>query len=353
MALYKRPGSKYYWMKFTFDGQLIQQSTKCKARRDAETVESAYRTQLALGKVGIRAKKKAETFLAAAIGYLEWYGVTHANKPGSTLRMKYSVGSLIAHFGARPCDQIEKSDVEKFVLARSKRDSNKGKQKITGDTINLELTALKAIFKRLVSDGMLHDNPAADVKHLPHNDRTFYVLDRDEENRFLMASPQPLQDVATVMLETGMRPKEIYELKRSNVDLAAGSVKVVDGKTQSSNRRVWLTERAAAVIRRRVHHFKGDYLFPKNEIDHEGPTHPLNTLHRTARTRAGLPVTFRLYDCRHTFATRALESGVDLITLASMLGHSNLDQLQRYAHPSETRKKEATMEMSKRSVKAI
>ena len=62
MALYKRPTSKYYWMKFYFDGQLIQQSTKCKARRDAETVESAFRTQLALGKIGIQPPKKAPTF---------------------------------------------------------------------------------------------------------------------------------------------------------------------------------------------------------------------------------------------------------------------------------------------------
>jgi hypothetical protein len=58
MALYKRPNSKFWWMKFTFDGQLIQQSTQVANKRDALTVESAYRTQLALGKIGIKAKAK-------------------------------------------------------------------------------------------------------------------------------------------------------------------------------------------------------------------------------------------------------------------------------------------------------
>jgi hypothetical protein len=46
----------------TFDGQLIQQSTQVANKRDALTVESAYRTQLALGKIGIEPKVKAPTF---------------------------------------------------------------------------------------------------------------------------------------------------------------------------------------------------------------------------------------------------------------------------------------------------
>ena len=56
---------------------------------------------------------------------------------------------------------------------------------------------------------------------------------------------------------------------------------------------------------------------------------------------------FRLYDCRHAFATRALESGVDLLTLASLLGHANLKMVMRYAHPSEERKAEAIRQMQR------
>jgi site-specific recombinase XerD len=62
---------------------------------------------------------------------------------------------------------------------------------------------------------------------------------------------------------------------------------------------------------------------------------------------------FRLYDCRHTFATRVLDNGIDLLTLASMLGHSSLSQVMRYAHPSETRKNEAIQLMQKKVAKAV
>lgn len=42
---------------------------------------------------------------------------------------------------------------------------------------------------------------------------------------------------------------------------------------------------------------------------------------------------FRLYDLRHTWATRAAEAGVDLVTLAALLGHSKIVMVMRYAHP--------------------
>ena len=42
-----------------------------------------------------------------------------------------------------------------------------------------------------------------------------------------------------------------------------------------------------------------------------------------------------LYDLRHTFATRAAQQGMPLPTLASVLGHSSLRQIQKYVHPTQ------------------
>jgi site-specific recombinase XerD len=43
----------------------------------------------------------------------------------------------------------------------------------------------------------------------------------------------------------------------------------------------------------------------------------------------------RLYDLRHTWATGAVEAGIDLVTLAAMLGHSKINMVLRYAHPTQ------------------
>ncbi len=60
----------------------------------------------------------------------------------------------------------------------------------------------------------------------------------------------------------------------------------------------------------------------------------LNAAHNGAVKRSKVRA-FRLYDLRHTFATRASEAGVDLVTLAAMLGHSRVQMVMHYTHPTE------------------
>ena len=53
------------------------------------------------------------------------------------------------------------------------------------------------------------------------------------------------------------------------------------------------------------------------------------------------------YTCRHTWPTRAVEAGIDLATLAAMLGHSKIDMVLRYAHPTQEHQKNAMAMMEK------
>ena len=90
-------------------------------------------------------------------------------------------------------------------------------------------------------------------------------------------------------------------------------------------RRVPLSEKARKIIAGRISRFDGDYLFPHNDIDGKQPTGSLVHIHlKTIRT---LGFNFRIYGARHTFAIRAIEDGVDLTTVAAILGHANLKML--------------------------
>lgn len=52
---------------------------------------------------------------------------------------------------------------------------------------------------------------------------------------------------------------------------------------------------------------------------------------------------FVLYDFRHTFATRMAERGMDVATLAAILGHANLRTVMRYVHLSKEHIHAATL----------
>jgi len=74
------------------------------------------------------------------------------------------------------------------------------------------------------------------------------------------------------------------------------------------------------------------------------PRLPYQNLRRLFERRSKVEK-FRLYDLRHTFATRFVEAGGDLVTLQALLGHSNIQMVTRYAHPTEKHQFEAIKRM--------
>jgi integrase len=86
------------------------------------------------------------------------------------------------------------------------------------------------------------------------------------------------------------------------------------GKTKAAEHKIPLNASALAIIKRRTEAAKGSDLFP----------------HRR----------FRLYDCRHTWATRAAGAGMDTPTLRPS-GHSKLAVVMRYCHLQEKHQAEA------------
>jgi integrase len=93
-----------------------------------------------------------------------------------------------------------------------------------------------------------------------------------------------------------------------------------------------LTGTAVDVLKWREMEAKGKCLFP-HQKDADRPLLKVNNAHQGALRRSKV-AQFRLYDLRHTWATRAVMSGVDLVTLAAMLGHSRIQMVLRYAHPT-------------------
>jgi integrase len=324
MHLYKRKDSKYWWYKFVYDGVVYQASAGTKNRRDAEGVASKARLDAIEGKYNIRRQKATPLFKDAMARFIENTRQEHADHPNTAKRYETASRSLNAVFGSKKLHVITPDEIEQYKTARL------GK-KLKPATVNADLTCMKAMFNYFVELDVLVKSPAARVKFLPMNNEKMRVVSFEEERLYLAACPQPLFDVAVLMLETGMRPDEIFRMKRENVNLEAGYVFNPYGKTKAARRKLSLTKRAADLLRLRLLVIEGGYVFPAAD---GAPTKSVDKAHRAAWKLAGLDH-FRLYDLRHTFATRAVEAGVDLVTLAAIMGHSRIQMVLRYAHPTE------------------
>lgn len=346
MAVDKR--GRVWWMFFMINGRRIQKSTGCTNKRDAEEVERAYRTQLAKGEVGLEEKKPVPLFRDGMTEFLDRCEVDHTGKPNTQRRSVISSKALLRYFGDRPLDKITAEEVERFKdwrrlqkkqpphkkLKKNKRATTSAT--IKPATVNRELACLRAMINYFIRQDVLLKNPVSRVKFLKEDNESMRVLSAEEERLYLMACSQPLRDVATIMIETGMRPEEVCRMERRNVNLDKGYVFNPYGKTKAARRKLPLSEKAADVLRRRLSDIKGEFVFPGTRWgeDTSRPIVKLNNGHHNAIKRAGVE-SFRLYDLRHTFATRAVEAGVDLVTLAALLGHSRIQMVMRYAHPTE------------------
>lgn len=342
MTVHKR--GDVYWFTIYWNGQRIRKSTKTSNKRAAESIESAYRVKLAQGEVGIFEKKPVPTLTVAMKEFLAWSKQQHSAHPNTHKRYTTSSKPLLRFFADNKLDAITPEMIEKYKTMRlqTKRTPTKKQlksvstgQQLKPATINRELACLKIVFNHFIKQDVINKNPVSRIKFLVENNEHMRVLSVEEEQLYLSVASQPLYDVAVLMLQTGCRPEEIYRLQVENVNFEHGYLQISFGKTKAAKRKIPLSKVAFDVLKHRVANAKGKCLFP-HQHDINKPLLKVNNAHFGALKRSKLK--FRLYDLRHTFATRAAMSGVDLVTLAALLGHSRVQMVMRYAHPVEEHK---------------
>ena len=76
--------------------------------------------------------------------------------------------------------------------------------------------------------------------------------------------------------------------------------------------------------------------------------HLLRMLNRVVK-RAGLTGRWYLHKFRHTYATRLLESGADIVTVQRLMGHSDLETTRQHLNPDEDLKRKAVNRPSLKS----
>lgn len=207
---------------------------------------------------------------------------------------------------------------------------------VTRSTVNREITILKKMFNLAIDWGLASHNPVTRVRLFSENDtQKERILTYAEEARLLDHSPDYLRPVLIIALNTGMRRGEILRLRWEDVDLDQGHIAV--RKTKSGKDR--LIPINAQV--RDVFSFlwplrgKSGLVFPNPATGK--PYTEVKKSFKEACRKAKIDG-LRFHDLRHTFASRLVEAGVDIVTIRDLLGHFSVKVTQRYTHPGKSQK---------------
>src|SRR5215467_6194833 len=159
--IYKR--GKTYWYKFVWQGKLVRESTKQGNDKVARQMESAHRTSLAKGEVGIRDKKPSPKLSDFIDNRFEpWARATFEKTSPKTWLDWYRVGLRAIKNHKRLADlPLEELTSEKIAAFAAHRQTE-GKQT---STINSSLRVLRRVLRMAVEWGALEVAPT--VKMLP------------------------------------------------------------------------------------------------------------------------------------------------------------------------------------------
>lgn len=303
-----------------------------------------------------------------------WYQNYSKPKLRATTRAGYENRiylHIIPELGDIPLNQLTQNDLQQF-YARLKKNGRllhaEHYSESLSDTMVRGCHAnCRSALEKAVQEGLIRVNPAVGCKLPPKKAREMQVLTREEIQRFLIqAKAEGYFELFLLELTTGLRRGELLALQWDDLNLETGELKITkqvyrtkeDGllisqpKTKSSIRTVSLPQPLLAILKEYREGINSRWMFP-SPLKEDSPLDPAYI-----RTRLHLILEhaqckqIRFHDLRHTFATMALGSGMDVKTLSSMLGHvSAATTLDIYTHITNPMRSEAAAKIDQRIAK--
>jgi integrase len=184
-------------------------------------------------------------------------------------------------------------------------------------------------------------NPVRKVKFFKEFNTGARVVSQGEEERLIRNAAPFMQDLIRFGLNTGLRVGEIFSLRWSSVDLQKGILNILAQKT-GKMRTVPLNTEARNVLEAWAVGRKNDFVFYNHETGK--PFVDLKVGFALACRKAGLS-DVSWHTLRHTFASRLIDRGVDIVTVQQLLGHSTVTVTMRYTHTNLDSKRAAVAKL--------
>ena len=224
-------------------------------------------------------------------------------------------------------------------------------KRLSGESVYLEIAALRAFYKFAENEKILTANIAENLSLPRRWKRLPKALSNDEITKLLtpeeLATPDTLCDQAILELAyaSGLRLSELKYLRLEQLHLDAGFVNVI-GKG-NKERVVPVGKTAVAALNRFIAAGRPKLITPKSPanvfLTQRGGAFAAVTLWLRIKNRvqrAGIERNITPHMLRHSFATHLLEHGADLRVIQELLGHANIGTTEIYTHVTGNRLRE-------------
>jgi integrase len=273
--------------------------------------------------------KKGSLRVMAELTFKKHWQFDKFGNPGKNIKKaRINLELMMQHFGE---DCMVKSigtyELDAWI------DALKAKGNANG-TINRKLAVLGKVLRQAIRENVIDTMPVIE-RPKEGGGRIRWLSDEEETavlNTLRRWEKHDHVDTIICLLDTGMRPSELYGLTKRDIDLKTGMVTAWDTKT-GKPRSVRMTKRVREIMMRRHNYatpFPYDNEWMRNGWDR-------------ARNHLGFANDphFVPYICRHTCASRLAQRGVRLQVIKEWLGHSDMQMTMRYAHLSPGNLEEA------------
>ena len=335
MGVFRRNGAWY--IDFYIGNRRIREKVGT-SKGEAKRALAIRQAQIVQDPFSFRTRLSVPLFRDFSERYKEY---ARTNKRGFC-NERYRIDQLVARFGDRRLSELITWDAELFKTEMSKS--------LKPASVNRLLGNMKHMLTMAVKWDLLSRNPFTGVKLLHVPDAPERILDWDEEIKLLDVCDQVnfplLRPLLILALNTGMRKGEILALQWIRVDLTRRLILVQNGKTDVSERRIPMNQMVFDVLSKLSSKRRGDFVFPSDRKRGKNLQDFKKAYKKAIFLAKILPI--RFHDLRHTFATRLLRTGADLITVQKLLGHARITTTARYTHALADAKIEAVTRLEKR-----
>ena len=223
------------------------------------------------------------------------------------------------------------------------------KKQMSPARVNRYMAALSTALNTAIREWeWMDDNPMRKISKLKEPRGRVRYLSDEERERLLDACKYSantnLYLVVVLALSTGARQQEIWDLRWSNVNLIKGLITFSETKNDEF-RSVPLKGHPLKLLleHSRIRRDDSDIVFPSKK--NPAVSYDFRNPWKKALVVAEVE-DFRWHDLRHSCASYLAMNGVQMRTIAEILGHKTLSMVQRYTHLNAEHLSDAISDMN-------